>query len=103
MANEVKIKKGLNINLRVKATLTLMDVGESETYAVVPDHYAGITPKVVVRAGDRVKAGSVVMTDKYFPEIRFVSPVSGEVTAVNRGEKRKLLNIVIRPDGRKAC
>ena len=98
MTTVVKIKKGLDINLKGKAALRLTDGGKSETYAVVPDHYPGITPKVSVREGDRVKAGSVVMTDKYFPEIRFVSPVSGEVAAVNRGEKRKLLSIVIRPD-----
>ncbi|MDR3194767.1 MAG: Na(+)-translocating NADH-quinone reductase subunit A [Tannerella sp.] len=100
MANVVKIRKGLDINLKGKATRTLIDVGKSESYAVVPDHYDGIVPKVTVRAGDKVKAGSVVMTDKNFPEIRFVAPVSGEVTAVNRGEKRKLLSIVIRPDDR---
>jgi Na+-transporting NADH:ubiquinone oxidoreductase subunit A len=53
---------------------------------------------VTVRPGDRVKAGSVLMTDKRFPEIRFVSPVSGEVTAVRRGDKRKVLSIEVKPD-----
>jgi Na+-transporting NADH:ubiquinone oxidoreductase subunit A len=46
-----------------------------------------------------VKAGSVLMTDKRFPEIRFVSPVSGEVAAIHRGEKRKVLSVEVKPDG----
>ncbi|MDR0844440.1 MAG: Na(+)-translocating NADH-quinone reductase subunit A, partial [Tannerella sp.] len=94
----IKIKKGLDINLKGKALETLMDVGASGSYAIVPDHYVGITPKVKVHPGDKVKAGSVLMTDKNFPEIKFVSPVSGEVTAVNRGDKRKVLSIVVKPD-----
>lgn len=49
-------------------------------------------------AGDKVKAGSALMVDKNRPEIKFVSPVSGEVAAVNRGEKRKVLSIVVTPD-----
>ncbi|MDR3267737.1 MAG: Na(+)-translocating NADH-quinone reductase subunit A [Tannerella sp.] len=98
MANVIKIRKGLDINLKGKAVKTLMEVGTSASYAVVPDHYDGITPKVSVREGDKVKAGSALMTDKNFPEIKFVSPVSGTVTAVNRGEKRKLLSITVQPD-----
>ncbi|MDR0758333.1 MAG: Na(+)-translocating NADH-quinone reductase subunit A [Tannerella sp.] len=98
MATVIKIKKGLNINLKGKAPEVLMTAAKSESYAIVPDHYTGITPKVMVRPGDRVKAGSVLMTDKRFPEIRFVSPVSGEVAEVLRGEKRKVLRIAVKPD-----
>jgi Na+-transporting NADH:ubiquinone oxidoreductase subunit A len=99
MANVIKIKKGLDINLKGKASEVLMDAGGSDSYAVVPDHYVGIVPKVVAVPGDKVKAGSVLMMDKNFPEIKFVSPVSGEVKAVNRGAKRKILSIVVEPDG----
>ena len=98
MANVIKIKKGLDINLKGKASDVLLKGGNSDTYAIVPDYYNGIIPKVVAKVGDKVKAGSVLMTDKNRPEIKFVSPVSGEVTAVNRGEKRKVLSIVVRPD-----
>ncbi|MDR0349205.1 MAG: Na(+)-translocating NADH-quinone reductase subunit A [Tannerella sp.] len=98
MANSVKIKKGLDINLKGKAAETLIDVGKSETYAVIPDSYNGIIPKLAVRTGDKVKAGTPLMFDKRHPDVKFVSPVSGEVTAVNRGEKRKILSIVITPD-----
>ncbi|MDR1918024.1 MAG: Na(+)-translocating NADH-quinone reductase subunit A [Tannerellaceae bacterium] len=97
MANVIKIKKGLNIHLKGKASDVLLTGKKSDSYAIIPDSYQGILPKVVAKAGDRVKAGSVLMIDKNRPEIKFVSPVSGEVTAVNRGEKRKVLSIVVKP------
>ena len=111
MANVIKIKKGLDINLKGKASEVLLTVGKSNSYAIIPDHFNGIFPKVVAKVGDKVKAGSVLIIDKNRPEIKFVSPVSGEVTAVNRGEKRKLLSIVVTPDaqieyeefGKKKC
>lgn len=98
MANVVKIKKGLDINLKGKAPLQYVNVGKAESYAIVPDSYVGIMPKVLVHVGDKVKAGSPLMMDKVRPEIKFVSPVSGTVTGVNRGEKRKVLSITVRPD-----
>ena len=100
MANVIKIKKGLDINLKGKAPEVLLNCGKSETYAIVPDNYTGIVPKVVVKAGDKVKAGSALMVDKNRPEIKFVSPVSGEVIAVNRGEKRKVLSIEVKPEAK---
>lgn len=98
MANVIKLKKGLDIQLKGKPEKVLLTGKHSESYAIVPDNYNGITPKVVVRPGDKVKAGSVLIIDKTYPEIKFVSPVSGEVTAVNRGEKRKVLSVVVKPD-----
>jgi len=98
MANVVIIKKGLDINLKGKAPKELLKTGQSESYALVPDHYVGITPKVVVSTGDHVKAGTPLMIDKAHPEIKLVAPVSGEITGINRGEKRKILNITIKPD-----
>ncbi|MDF9829529.1 Na(+)-translocating NADH-quinone reductase subunit A [Parabacteroides sp. PF5-6] len=98
MANVIKIKRGLDINLKGKASEVLLAGKPSATYAIVPDSYNGIYPKVIVKAGEKVKAGSVLMVDKNRPEIKFVSPVSGEVLAVNRGEKRKVLSIVVKAD-----
>ena len=98
MTNVIKIKKGLDINLKGKASEVLLNGGSSATYALVPDSYNGIVPKVVAKVGDKVKAGSVLFVDKNRPEIKFVSPVSGEVAAVNRGEKRKVLSVVVKPD-----
>ena len=98
MTNVIKIKKGLDINLKGKASEVLLNGCSSATYALVPDSYNGIMPKVVAKVGDKVKAGSVLFVDKNRPEIKFVSPVSGEVAAVNRGEKRKVLSVVVKPD-----
>lgn len=98
MANVIKIKKGLDINLKGKASDVLLTGRKSDSYAIIPDSYNGIIPKVIAKVGDKVKAGSVLMTDKNRSEIKFVSPVSGEVTAVNRGEKRKVLSIIVKPD-----
>jgi Na+-transporting NADH:ubiquinone oxidoreductase subunit A len=97
MANVIRIKKGLDIHLKGKASGVLLRAKKSDSYAIVPDSYNGVVPKVVVKTGEKVKAGSVLMTDKNRPEIKFVSPISGEVTAVNRGEKRKVLSIVVKP------
>ena len=98
MGNVIKIKKGLDIKLKGKAPEAFIKVDISDSYAIVPDNYNGIKPKIVVRAGDKVLAGTTVMVDKDRPEIKFVSPVSGEITGVNRGEKRKVLSITIKPD-----
>ncbi|MDR2810357.1 MAG: Na(+)-translocating NADH-quinone reductase subunit A [Tannerellaceae bacterium] len=98
MVNVIKVKKGLDIHLKGKAPEVLLTTtSRSDSYAVVPDSFQGIVPKVVVKTGEKIKAGSVLMTDKNRPEIKFVSPVSGEVTAVHRGEKRKVLRIVVTP------
>ena len=99
MANVVNIKRGLNIQLKGKAPLSELERHQSEDYAVEPGCFAGIVPKVLVKVGDKVKVGTPLMWDKVHPEIRLVAPVSGEVTAVHRGEKRKVLSVVVRPDG----
>ncbi|MDR1763812.1 MAG: Na(+)-translocating NADH-quinone reductase subunit A [Dysgonamonadaceae bacterium] len=95
----IEIKKGLDIKLTGKAGEEIRQPLVSEEYSVFPEDFPGFFPKVSVHQGDKVLAGSPVMFDKNHPEIKLVSPVSGEVTAVNRGEKRKLLNIVVRSDG----
>lgn len=63
--------------------------------AIVPDYYEGITPKVSVKVGDSVKIGSPILFDKKHPELKIVSPVSGTIKEVARGERRKLLYISI--------
>ena len=94
----IEIKKGLDIHLKGKAPEEVIQVGKSDMYAIVPDHYVGIIPKVLVHEGDRVNAGTPLMMDKTHPEIKIVAPVSGKVTGINRGEKRKILSITIQPD-----
>lgn len=93
-----KIKKGLNIRLQGEASPDIRDVNASSEYALVPDDFCGIVPKVKVKEGEQVLAGTALFVDKATESIKFVSPVSGTVTAVERGERRKLLAIHIQPD-----
>ena len=99
MAKVIKLRKGLDINLKGKAkkeTATVKCPGE---YALVPDDFTGVKPKVVVKEGDAVKAGDALFVDKLHPEVKFVSPVSGTVSMVERGDRRKLLSIRIASPG----
>ena len=95
MANVIKLRKGLDINLKGKASQEFMSVKEPGFYALVPDDFTGITPKVVVKEQEYVMAGGPLFIDKNHPELKFVSPVSGVVTSVERGARRKVLNIVV--------
>ena len=98
MSKNIKLRKGLDINLAGKAELRLENAPMAKSYAVSPLDYENVTPKLLVKVGDKVEAGSALFFDKNNPRILFTSPVSGEVSAINRGEKRKLLNIAITPD-----
>ena len=99
MTNVIKLRKGLDINLKGKAdrgvTLQVAPAGE---YALVPEAFAGVTPKVVVREGNHVNAGDALFVNKAHPEVKFASPVSGEVTAIVRGERRKVLCVKVKAD-----
>ncbi|MDE6173789.1 MAG: NADH:ubiquinone reductase (Na(+)-transporting) subunit A, partial [Bacteroides sp.] len=87
MANVIKLRKGLDINLKGKAVQELKPVKEPGFYALVPDDFTGITPKVVVKEQEYVMAGGPLFIDKNHPELKFVSPVSGVVTSVERGAR----------------
>ena len=95
MANVIKLRKGLDINLKGKAAQEYFSVKEPGFYSLVPDDFTGVTPKVVVKEQEYVMAGGPLFIDKTHPELKFVSPVSGVVTSVERGAKRKVLNIVV--------
>ena len=95
MANVIKLRKGLDINLKGKAAEELVTVKEPGFYALVPDDFPGVTPKVVVKEQEYVMAGGPLFIDKNPPEVKFVSPVSGVVTSVERGARRKVMNIVV--------
>ena len=95
MANVIKLKKGLDINLKGKATASVSTAKASKVYGLVPDAFWGIKPKVVVKEGDTVKAGDALFVDKKHPELKFVSPVAGKVTLVERGDRRKVLSVQV--------
>ena len=95
MANVIKLRKGLDINLKGKAAADVMAVKEPGFYALCPDDFTGVTPKVVVKEQEYVMAGGPLFIDKNHPEVKFVSPVSGVVTCVERGARRKVLSITV--------
>ncbi|MDO5665389.1 MAG: Na(+)-translocating NADH-quinone reductase subunit A [Bacteroidia bacterium] len=98
MANRIKIKKGLQIPLLGKPEEIFRGEITSEYMQVCPEDFQGITPKLKVKVDDTVKAGQALFFSKTHPEMMFASPVSGTITAVNRGEKRRILNITIKAD-----
>ena len=98
MANVIRLRKGLDIHLQGKAEETKLNLKSKGHFALVPDDFEGVTPKVVVREGDVVKAGDALFVNKLYPEVRFASPVSGKITAVERGERRKVLCVKVEAD-----
>lgn len=98
MVKTIKLRKGLDINLRGKPSAELFEVPQADVYALMPDDFVGVTPKAVVKEGESVKAGTALFIDKNHPEVKFVSPVSGVVLGVDRGERRKILTIRVKPD-----
>lgn len=98
MANVIKLRKGLNINLKGKAEKKMVLTSFSDEYALIPSDFAGVTPKVVVKEGDHVLAGEALFLNKACPEVKFASPVSGTVSAVLRGERRKVLCVKVKAD-----
>ena len=100
MHRVVKISKGLNINLKGAPVAEMTSVNAAKLYALMPADFTRVTPKVVVKPEDAVKAGDPLFVDKANPELQFVSPVSGKVVAVNRGERRRVLSVVVESDGK---
>ena len=99
MANVIKLRKGLDINLTGKASKDVtLKVAQTDEYALVPEAFVGVTPKVVVREGDHVNAGDALFANKACPDVKFASPVSGTVTAIERGERRKVLCVKVKAD-----
>ena len=102
MANVIKLRKGLDIHLQGKAEEKLIQLKSNGKYALVPDDFEGVTPKVVVKEGDKVKAGDALFVNKQYPEVKFASPVSGTVSAVVRGERRKVLCVKVDADAQQS-
>ena len=98
MSNNIQLKQGLNIPISGGAVQKTKKDVVSTVIALKPTDFRGLVPKLLVKEGDEVLCGTPVLADKASPEILFTSPVSGTVEAVVRGEKRKLLEVRIKPD-----
>ena len=102
MPDTICIRKGLDLPIGGVAELRLTDARSISTYAVKPTDFVGLTPRLLVEEGDAVKVGDALFCDKKDERIRFTSPVSGHVKAIVRGEKRKLLEVVVEADFKSA-
>ena len=98
MSQDIRIKRGVDIKLVGKAEKMFANVTQAKVFALRPDDFHGVTPKLVVKAGAQVKAGDTLFYSKYDDRIKFSSPVSGEVTEIVRGAKRKILEVKILVD-----
>ena len=98
MTKIIKLHRGLTINLKGIAKKEKMEMKTDTVYALQPDDFEGVKPKVVVKEGDKVKAGDALFVNKACPEVKFASPVSGTVKLIERGERRKVLSVQVEAD-----
>ena len=99
MSRSINLRKGFNIRLEGCAREILSETANHVLYGVKPIDFPGLIPKLEVRQGDEVLAGTPLFHDKVRPEIKFTSPVSGKVARIERGERRKILEVVIERSG----
>ena len=102
MPETITIRKGLDLPISGAAEKRLTDARSITTYAMKPTDFVGLTPRLLVEEGDTVAVGDALFCDKSDERIRFTSPVSGQVKAIVRGEKRKLLEVVVEADFKSA-
>ncbi|MBR1513548.1 MAG: Na(+)-translocating NADH-quinone reductase subunit A [Bacteroidales bacterium] len=102
MSDTITIRKGLDLPISGAAELRLTDARSTNTYAVKPTDFVGLTPRLMVEEVQIVRVGDALFCDKQDERIRFTSPVDGRVKAIVRGEKRKLLEVVVETDCKSA-
>ena len=103
MSQNIVLKKGLNIPVKGEAELRVSKTIAPDTIAIQPSDFKGLLPRLLVKEGDAVLCGSPVLADKKNPDILVTSPASGVVKEIVRGEKRKLLAVIISTDGDQKC
>ena len=91
MSNTINIRKGLDIRLLGDAAKEIKELSVSKTVSLSPLDFHGLIPKLAVKEGEKVQVGDVIFYDKKNENIKYVSPASGTVREIIRGEKRKIL------------
>ena len=99
MSKDISIKNGANLALTGVASKEIKIAKDSSTVAIYPDDFFSLIPRMMLREGDRVKLGDPIFYDKNDEKIVIVSPASGIIKSIDRGEKRKILKVVIDVDG----
>ncbi|UJF24127.1 Na(+)-translocating NADH-quinone reductase subunit A [Suttonella sp. R2A3] len=99
----ISIKKGIDLPISGGISdTTIHSVTPDARVAVLGDDFVGLKPTMNVAEGDRVKAGQALFEDKKNPGVMICSPVAGVVDAIERGERRRLLSVIIKPEGDEA-
>lgn len=98
MSTDIKIKKGLTINLVGEAEKVLSSAPRSRTFAIRPSDFHLIIPKMIIKEGAKVQAGETIFYSKANEKIKFVSPVSGTLVKIERGAKRVITELLIEAD-----
>lgn len=99
MSRSIKLKKGLDIRIVGAAEKVIGENANPVRYGVKPVDFPGLIPRLTVKPGDKVLSGATLFHDKIRPEISFSSPVSGTVVSVERGDRRKMLEVTIEKSG----
>ncbi len=100
MSKTIRIRKGFDIRLKGGAQANTNEAASAALYAVKPTDFPGLKPKLEVKIDEQVKAGTPLFIDKSQPDVKFTSPVSGRVVSINRGERRRILEVEIESDGK---
>ena len=95
MSIDIKLQKGLDIPLKGDAETKIMSTQLKKDYAIYPEDFHGIVPKMLLKEGEAVLLGQPIFYSKINPEIKFVSPTSGNISTIQRGAKRRILAIKI--------
>ena len=98
MSKVIRVRKGLNIRLEGNAEMVIANADRPETIAIQPPDIHGLIPKLDIKPGEEVKAGTPLFHDKDHEYVKLTSTVSGEVVEVVRGAKRKILQVKILAD-----
>jgi Na+-transporting NADH:ubiquinone oxidoreductase subunit A len=99
MSKDISIKNGAKLNLKGRASKEFGVAKKSLTYALNPDDFFSLIPRMLVKEGDKVSLGQPIFYDKNDEDVKIVSPVSGIVKEIVRGAKRKILNVIIQKEG----
>ena len=96
---KISVRKGIDIKLKGESDKVIADSKPTKLVALKPSDFPGLVPKMLLKEGEEVKCGSPVFCDKYNDEINYVSPVSGKLKEIVRGEKRRIMAVTIESDG----
>ena len=89
----ILIKKGLNLPISGHPDPVVSDTPTIHKAAILSNDFIGMKPTMLVKEGEKVKLGQKIIEDKKNPGVFFTSPCGGEVSSINRGDKRKFLSI----------